>query len=99
MDEKNTSTHILNASSNLLGICFLVLTSLKLLKLQSATLTDEFATAAMILFMISTIFSFLSIRKRSEKGLVLEKIAEVFFLIGLLLLFGATMMITTNIIH
>ena len=95
---QKTSTHILNASSNLLGICFIVLTSLKILKLQADTLVDEFTTAAMILFMISSILSFLSIRSNTEKGDRLEKIAEIFFLIGLLSLFGTTMLVTFNII-
>jgi hypothetical protein len=36
--------HILNASSNLLGICFVVLTSLKVLNVAKNTIIDEVAT-------------------------------------------------------
>lgn len=61
-ENHNTSSHILNTSSNLIGICFIVLTSLKVLKLHTDTLIDEFTTAAIILFMCSSILSFLSIR-------------------------------------
>ena len=57
MDTKNTSPHILNTSSNLLGICFIVLTSIEILKIQKETLVDEFTIAAMILFMFSCIQS------------------------------------------
>ncbi len=57
-EKKSTSPHILNASSNLLGIPFIVLTSLKLLKLQEKTLVDEFTVIAMFLFIIATILSF-----------------------------------------
>ena len=95
---QRTSPHILNASSNLLGICFIVLTSLKVLKLQADTLIDEFTTAAMILFMISCILSFISIRNNTKKGIRWEQIADIFFLLGLVCLFGTTMLITFNIV-
>ncbi|MCW3090158.1 MAG: hypothetical protein JWP81_1227 [Ferruginibacter sp.] len=97
-DRKNTSAHILNTSSNLLGICFIVLTSLKLLKMQSNTLVDEFTTGAMILFMVSCILSFLSVKNNSSRSRRYEGIAEILFLIGLFCLFATTMLITFNII-
>ena len=97
-DRKNTSPHILNTSSNLLGICFIVLTSLRLLKLQGETVIDEFTTAAMILFMISSILSFLAIRSRSNLGERFENIADICFLVGLICLFGTTMLIVFNVI-
>lgn len=34
------SPHILNASSNLLGLCFVVLTSLKIMKLKIASILN-----------------------------------------------------------
>lgn len=97
-DKKTTSAHILNTASNLLGICFIVLTSLRLLKKQGETWIDEFTTGAMILFMISCILSFLSIRSSGKYGVYYENVAEVLFLIGLICLFVTTMLITFNII-
>jgi hypothetical protein len=97
-DRKNTSPHILNTASNLLGICFIVLTSLKLLKMQGETLVDEFTVGAMILFMISCILSFLSIKGKGKLSDQFENIAELLFLTGLICLFGTTMLITFNII-
>ena len=38
--DKDKSPHILNASSNLLGLCFVVLTSLKLLNIAGKTIID-----------------------------------------------------------
>src|SRR4051794_2882694 len=99
MDNKNTtSPHILNTSSNLLGICFIVLTSLKFLKLQNDTLVDEFTAGAMILFMTSCILSFLSIKSKRSFGSRYEDVAELVFLTGLLCLFATTMFITFNVI-
>ena len=98
-NKKDTSPHILNTSSNLLGICFIVLTSIKLLRLQKETLVDEFTSAAMILFMVSCLLSFLSIRtenmRRSDRY---ESIADTCFLTGLISLFVTTMLIMFNII-
>jgi hypothetical protein len=97
-NNKNTSPHILNTSSNLLGICFIVLTSLKLLKMQGETLVDEFTAGAMILFMVSCILSFLSIKSKRGLSDRYENIADILFLIGLICLFVTTMLITFNVI-
>ncbi len=97
-NKKNTSPHILSTASNLLGICFIVLTSLKFLILQEQTLVDEFTTGAMILFMTSSILSFLSLKSNGKFSELYETLAEILFLSGLLCLFVTTMLITFNVI-
>ena len=95
-NQKNDSSpHILNASSNLLGLCFVVLTSLKILKFSNTTLIDELTIVATILFMISCILSFLSIRGDVKRY---ENIADVAFLLGLSILFVTTILFSFNII-
>ena len=99
MKEQNEkSSHILNASSNLLGICFIVLTSLKLLNKSEKTIIDEIAVMAIILFMASCIFSFLSIRGISRRSAFFEQVADIIFLGGLSLLFLTTILFSLNII-
>lgn len=99
MDIKNTSPHILNASSNLLGICFVVLTSIKFFKIQQETLVDEFTIATMTLLMVSCILSFLSLKTNSPvRSGRYERIADNCFFISLLTLFVTTMLITFNVI-
>jgi len=93
----NKSPHILNASSNLLGLCFVVLTSLKLLNISQKTVIDELTTIATILFMASCILSFLGLRN-NKKSVHLEKVADIFFLCGLSLLFVTTILFSFNII-
>ena len=95
----NKSSHILNASSNLLGICFIVLTSLKVLKKSGETLIDDAAILAILLFMSSCILSFMSIRNENNKGLLYEKIADYLFLTGLILLFATTLLFSFDIIQ
>lgn len=97
-EEKDKSPHILNASSNLLGLCFVVLTSLKLLNISGKTIIDELTTIAIIMFMTSCILSFLSIRGSIKKSSRLENIADIFFLAGLSLLFVTTLLFSFNII-
>lgn len=93
------SPHVLNASSNLLGLCFIVLTSIKVLNLRDATILDEIATLAIVMFMTSCILSFLSIRSENiNRNQRLEKIADVFFLSGLFMLFASAMFLSFNII-
>lgn len=99
MKESNQerSPHILNASSNLLGICFIVLTSLKFLDKSSKTVIDEVTIVAIVFFMTSCIFSFLSLRG-NKRSMVFERIADIVFLCGLLMLFVTTILFSLNLI-
>lgn len=100
MEEKNKkSSHILNASSNLVGFCFIVLTSLTIFQKNSLTLIDECTTLALITFVGSTIFSFLSIRSKNiRRSNIHENVADIIFLIGLLLLLVTIVLISFNVI-
>ena len=97
-DKNHKSPHILNASSNLLGLCFVVLTSLKLLNISQKTAIDESTTAAIIFFMSSCILSFLSIRGNIKNGGKYENIADYLFLGGLFILFVTTILFALNLI-
>ena len=59
---------------------------------------DELTTAAIIMFMISSLLSFLSMRKDTAPGERYEKIADIVFLAGLFLLFLTTILLAFNII-
>lgn len=97
-ENNNNFPHILTASSTLLGLCFVVLTSLKLNNFRDGSIIDEFTAVAIIMFMISSILSYLSMRSKNEPSVVYEKIADFVFLSGLVFLFVTTMLITFNII-
>jgi len=84
-DKKNISRHILPTSSNLLGLCFVILTFIKMMKLGHETIIDEIVAAAIALFFISSFFSYVSMRSNRWSQLC-EKIADSIFLIGLLFL-------------
>ncbi|MDQ2862087.1 MAG: hypothetical protein M3R50_00300 [Bacteroidota bacterium] len=95
----NKSVHILNTSSNLMGFCLVVLTSLKISNYSAISMIDEFTGAATILLIASSIFSFLSIRSKNEKyAAKYENIAENIFIISLISVFAITFMIAFSII-
>jgi tellurite resistance protein TehA-like permease len=96
--ENEKSSHILNASSNLLGLCFIVLTSLKLFKISQKTFIDELTSAAIVLFMASCVLSFLSIRGNIKRSGRFENIADYLFLIGIVLLFATAILFSLNLI-
>src|SRR5205809_3956352 len=92
------SPHILNASSNLLGLCFIVLTSLRLLKVEDRNTMSILATVATTLFMTSTLLSFLSLKRDSTISKKLERIADYVFIAGALFMYAITLMIASNLI-
>ena len=97
-ENSNKSPHILTTSANLLGFCFIVLTSVKISKLEESSFIDEGAALAIIVFMTSCILSFLAMRSTTIRSKKMEQIADLLFLFGLIVLFITTMLIAFNII-
>lgn len=96
-NRKNISRHILPTSSNLLGICFVILTFIKLSKIANETIIDESVGALIILFLISSILSYSSMRAK-RKPEFYEKIADFIFLVGLCLLTLVSMVIVFEVV-
>ena len=85
MDNKPSikiSDSILTTSSNLLGLCFLILSLVKINGLGAATRLDEFLVLPILLFFSAGIFSYLALRKRGE-AVHFENIADKVFICGL----------------
>ena len=81
------SPHILNASSNLVGFSFILLTAIKVIGPQKTTLVDDIAAVEILLFCVSSLFSFMSMRTASEyKAYLYESIADYIFFAGLSIL-------------
>ncbi len=58
--------NIMNAASNLLGICFLIIAGLSLTKSNSSSLADEVAWLAAMCFLVCLALSYATIRKQDE---------------------------------
>lgn len=94
MARSNNSPHILGTSANLLGMCFIVLTSLNVMQVSEKTLMDEVVSVAIFFFMTSSLLSFLSMRNKENTRM--ETMADYFFLGGLLLLFVTSCFLVFN---
>ena len=99
MRDNGKSPHILSTSSNLLGFCLIILTSIKISRFGQATIIDESTGLAAIFLMTSCILSFLSMRSgndvRSEK---LEKVADIVFLVALICIAFTIVMVSFDIL-
>ena len=93
------SPHILNTSSNLLGFCLIVLTSIRISKSGSATMIDDITGIAAVLLVISCILSFLSIRTKKElRSEKLESIADIVFLVALICIALTIILVSFNLL-
>lgn len=77
------SHHILPNSATMVGVCIMVISIVKANDIGLANyLIDKGLAIDSILFMISSLFSFLSIRT-DKSSLTLERWAEMIFFLGL----------------
>jgi hypothetical protein len=90
MIQDQLSQHILPSASTMLGVC---LTGIGLVKLAEVHLgpshVDEYLALNSVCFLISCICSYASIRHNKRKQIDLERleqIADVFFVIGLMVM-------------
>lgn len=75
--------HILPTSANLLGICFFILSYIKVGDKSHATLLDECVILPIILFFAASLLSYMSMRSENNKPRI-EQSADLVFMIGLL---------------
>src|SRR5262249_43549330 len=92
----NRHPHILNAASNLLGICFVIIGALKLTSSNARSYADETAWAAAVMFLISIVASYCAIRSGDRlEWLTVAADASFFvaiFLLAIAMSIGAIML-------
>ena len=74
--------HVLNAATNLLGICFIIIGGLKLTDQDSKTWSDEIAWSAAFFMIVSILFSYGGIRAGIERPWQI-RLADWSFLVGI----------------
>jgi hypothetical protein len=82
------SPYILQASSNLLGICFFIIAALRVTHLADRTWGDEISMAASLSFLAACLLSYASMRIKKD-SLLIERASDYTFLTGLVLLFAS----------
>lgn len=78
----NRSPHILNAATNLLGICFVIITGLKLANANARSHADEVAWLGAMLLFASAIHAYLAIRNHGARPWQ-DRVADITFLAGI----------------
>jgi hypothetical protein len=79
--------HILSASTNLIGICFVVIAGLKITAMADRTFADEVCIVAAFGFLCACVLSYVSLRTDRHDD-PYEIAADYFFLFSLILLFA-----------
>jgi hypothetical protein len=99
MANQSKSPHILNTSTNLLGFCLIVLTSIKVAGFNHATIIDDCTGIAAILLMASCLLSFLSLKSRDGKNSErLEQVADYTFLVALICISITIVFVSFNLL-
>jgi len=96
-DKKNISRHILPTASNLLGLCFVIFSIIKVYEFDGKTLLDEMTAFTMVLFLVSSLLSYFSIRAKTKSERY-EKMADIFFLCGLTAMTVITLVVAFEIV-
>lgn len=83
--------HILTGSTTMIGVCITVITLFRVMHTNLETYADELLAFDNIVFITAALFAYSSIRKEHNKRL--ERIADITFLFGMLLMLVAGIMI------
>ena len=78
------------SSTNELGICFIIITGLKLVNANIRSYADEVAWLAALLLFVAALHAYLSIRNNGARGWQ-ERVADYAFLGGMTALAGAVL--------
>jgi hypothetical protein len=83
-NHRDISKHLLPTSSNLLGICFIILNFIKIWKAGrvETVVVDKLVGISMVLFLVASVLSYVSMRS-SKNADSYEKVADIIFLSGL----------------
>ena len=99
--EESISIHIFSVSAAMVGVCLTVIGLLNIISTlkRIETLGDEIVMMDAALFLVSCIISYMALRTKSRKRrYILEKIADVCFLLGLFLMTTACILIVRQFI-
>ena len=84
--EVNVSRHILPVAATMVGVCITVITLLQVVqKDRVSSMADVLVAIDSLLFLVSTVFSYYSIRS-TNATLKAEKYADRFFIVGMVLM-------------
>lgn len=78
------SHHILPTSATMIGVCLTVIALFKAFNVGFSTIADEILGIDTFVFIVASLFSYISIKRRDSKKL--EKLADNIFFAGLFMM-------------
>ncbi len=95
--DNTISKHILPTSATMVGVCMTVISILKLSANSSNTWADEILAVDSLLFIMSAIFSYVSIRNELEESKY-EDWADKIFIFGLVVMTFACFIVVFTVV-
>ncbi|MES2013250.1 MAG: hypothetical protein V4445_05830 [Pseudomonadota bacterium] len=95
--DNTISKHILPTSATMVGVCMTVISILKLSASSSNTWADEILAVDSLLFIMSAIFSYVSIRNELEESKY-EDWADKIFIFGLVVMTFACFIVVFTVV-
>jgi len=99
--EKDISIHIFSVSAALVGVCLTVISVVRVVITATKinTLADDILAADALLFLTSCLLAYWAMRSRTERRMrLVERAADIVFIIGLLLMAIVCALITYAIV-
>ena len=93
---KHRPPHILGASTDLLGICFIIITGLRLVNADARSIADEVAWLAAALLFVAAMTAYLAIRGNHDDGWHIH-VADAAFLSGMTVLAAAVVIAAVSL--
>jgi predicted membrane protein len=78
---RNIAEHIFNGSITMSGVCVTIIALFRVMKLGMLTYADEILALNTLVFLVSALLSYISLRR--DNNIVSEKIADILFFTGM----------------
>jgi hypothetical protein len=98
--KRQMSDHILPASSTMVGVCLMTVSIVRVMEASAkvTTVIDNILAIDSLVFLASTVLSYVSLRRERDLRW-LERLADLVFLVGLLLIVLASFMLAWEVGH
>ena len=82
--ERKIASDILSGSTTMSGVCITIIALFRVMKTNIQTYADEILAVNASLFIAAALFAYISLRKENNKHF--EKVADIFFFTGMVIM-------------
>ena len=81
---RNIADHIFSGSITMSGVCVTIIALFRVMKIGLLTYADEILSLNTFIFLAATMFSYISLRKENNESS--EKVADILFFTGMIIM-------------